>query len=214
MWNATVKDLSAVMRTTLRKPIPKSSAQLEDKCVRLLEAFPSYVTHRDVSLSANDELFGYALQVQMFGGDVRLNVNAATVDLHCARLKSKEALQAAAQVMVGISELFCPDNAAASDLIFALHAAFQDAAAYGDYMKAYADADKGIEAGGKSVFGDGRAFAGKAHLITEKSAAIESAVFVSFTAFTSEKVQLELFPKIEARFKELAETCKLSIVWA
>lgn len=214
MWNATVKDLSAVMRTTLRKPIPKSSAQLEDKCARLLEAFPNHVTHRDISLNANDELFGYMLQVQMFGGDVRLNVNAATVELHCAHLKSKEALQAAAEVMIGISELFCPDSAAASDLVFALHAAFQDANAYADYMKPYADADKGIEAGGKSVFGEGRTFTGKAHLITEKSAAIESAVFVSFTAFTSEKVQPELFQKIEARFTELAETCKLSIVWA
>ena len=109
MWTATVKDLSAVMRTTLRKPVPKSAAQLEDKCSRLLDAFPNYVTHRDISLNLNDDLFGYALQVQMFGGDVRLSMNAVTVELHCARLKTKGALQAASQVMTGITDLFCPE---------------------------------------------------------------------------------------------------------
>ena len=200
-----VNDFSLTAAAEYQRPVSFGEAQLEEVAKALCAPpFGSAINATEISLTKQNELFAYTLFVPLFNGAGSITINAQRITVSFNQGRKREHLDLMIDCTLSAFNLVKVQPLKRSILSFTAHAVFDPPTEYVEHMKRYTSLSAGIVSGGLVLVTALPEIDGELRYVSEKSLALENAVFIAANASTTKEITKELFELLGRRLEATA----------
>lgn len=200
-----INDFSLSTAAEYQQPVAFSEARLEE-VAKALCAVPlgSSINATEISLTKQNELFAYTLFVPLFNGAGSITIDAQRITVAFKQGRNKGHLDLMIDCTLSAFNLVKAQPLKRSFLSFMAHAVFDPPTEYTEHMKRYTSLSAGMVSGGVVLVTALPEIDGELRYASEKSLALENAVFIAANASTTKEITKDLFEFLGNRLEATA----------
>jgi hypothetical protein len=206
MIDLTTEVIAITIDSSFLKARPFSKEQLDQLALNLLEVFKeSGLRPEHIGIRATDLLFGYELNLGLYGGSATVRTTSSQLTLNFQNVRNRSALETVAGTVLKVHGLFKPDDFAEHAFGIVAHLSFRDEAQRKDAAKIFEDSERQIEFVGRLVHIRTAEWPESIRLEIDRSMFFPGGLFMSWNSKWRGTVDLKMLGDI---FESLAVTSK------
>ena len=195
-----VQEFSLNTNVEYSRPVAFQEARLDDEAAKALlesECAP-YINPIEISLTKQNEFYGYTLSVPMFNGAASILINALGVTLAFRQGGTAANLALIIKLTLSALQAIKRQEFKHSSITFNAHAFFAVSSDFEEHMKRFVALGNNVVSGGNILEVDIPELDGKIRYATEKSLAYEHALFFAVNAVCVKDVSIDMFKILES----------------